>query len=138
MPAHCTLALNLQHPQLFKGPQSAAVTLQRRAHCSAGPSLGCLSENLKPYLQVRGKWPCQLLVQSLAGSGRITSGGISSSFEQAAGSLLLDGTPIGDFDAAGPTFKMGVSRCGATSECRKQLQPVCSHHICRCERLLGH
>lgn len=61
-------------------------------------------------LQVRGKWPSQLTVESLVGSGRVTGGGIASKFERGAGSLLLDGTPIGDFDVTEPSFKLSFGR----------------------------
>ncbi len=61
--------------------------------------------------QVRGKWPCQLKLESLAGNSRfLTGGSITTSFEQAAGSLLLDGTPIGSFTAAKPTCRTLISR----------------------------
>jgi hypothetical protein len=47
----------------------------------------------------------------MAGSSRFASGGtVTSSFEQAAGSLLLDGTPIGSFTAAKPTCRTVISR----------------------------
>ena len=73
----------------------------------------CATAILQKVLQVRGKWPCQVKVQSLSGSSRVVAGGIFSSFEQAAGSLLLDGTTIADFDAVKPTCRTVISRCAA-------------------------
>ncbi len=57
-------------------------------------------------VQVKGTWPSRLTVESLAGNGRVTESGLTSSFQKAAGAILLDGTPIGEFEAASPAFAM--------------------------------
>lgn len=63
-------------------------------------------EQAANHVQVKGMWPSRLAVESLTGSGRVTASGLTSSFQKAAGAILLDGTPIGEFEAASPAFAM--------------------------------
>lgn len=72
-------------------------------------------------------------MESMAGSSRIAAGGsVTSSFEQAMGSLLLDGTPIGSFTAAKPTCRTVIARY-----VRPLLLSVCMWRIERSEDVCG-